>query len=328
MTHRRIHLAALMAVAMVWPATHSLAQSPGQEDAQQGQAPVTFNLDFPGGPLSEFLAAVRSAHPRANIVAPEAANDFPIPPMQLRSINLQAAIQLIEGNVDLPTGQVARLGVQSFPILGSFDPAIRVWYDLSTHSPWGELKSSVWSLSENLSAGRTSEDLLGAVQVALATFPVESNIRYHEPTSLLIVRGTAEQLALVDKTLAQLQGDVNRSSSIAKTLRSQIQVIETQLIESRAHLRVAEKRVEVARNEFVAKSTAAEDEIKNGTASPLDIETWLGEAELKLIEAEADFEIAQNELRQISMLLDERKADLAAITQSDDNSSSNRGSLR
>lgn len=317
MTHRKTQLAALAAVSLTLsaaPALPALAQHADQQNAQQGQTPTIFNLNFPGGPLSEFLAAVRSAHPGANIVAPEAADDFPLPPMQLRNITLEAAMQLIEGNENLPSGQTARLGVQSFPIRGSFDPAIRVWHDVTTQSRWGELKSSVWSLAENLSSGRSSEDLLGAVQVALATFPVESNIRYHEPTSLLIVRGTEEQLSLVDQTLSQLRGDVNRAANGAQAIRGLIRNLESELIESQAHLRVAEKRVQLVRNEFAAKTRSAEDQVKNGAASEYDVEMWLGEAELRLVEAEADFEIAQNQVRQLVMRLDEESKRLESLT--------------
>lgn len=304
------------AVVMVLPCSPmALAQSDRAPSEGSGDAPRVFNLDFPGGSLDAFLSAVRDAHPQANIVAPPDAAAFPIPPMKLRNITLQAAMQLIEGSAELPTGQEARLAVKGFPVLGSWDPAIRVQYDVSRQSRWGELKSSVWSLAENLMRGRASEDVLGAVQVALATFPVESTIRFHEPTSLLIVRGTEAQLELVDKTLGQLRGDVRRQSGEAEMLRVEINTLESDLIESQARLRVAQKRADVARSEFAAKAKAAKDQVESGQASAVDVEMWLGEAELKLVEAEADLEIWQNKARQIAMRLEavrERLDEIAA----------------
>jgi len=296
-------LTAMTVIAFALPPAAS-AQPGGKTPGGADNAPHVFDLDFPGGSLDAFLDAVRSAHPEANIVAPPEASDFPIPPMKLRNITLQAAMQLIEGSAELPSGHEAHIGVEGFPVFDSWDPAIRVDHSGSRQSRWGEQQSSVWSLAEHLTGGRASEDVLGAVQVALATFPVESTIRFHEPTSLLIVRGTEAQLELVDKTLAQLRGDVRRQSGEAELLRHEISTLESELIESQARLRVAQKRADVARSEFAAKAKAGKDQIESGAASAVDVEGWLGEAELKLVEAEADLEITQNKARQIAMRLE------------------------
>ncbi len=312
----RRHLAKIFVLVSIASACAAplFAQAPGQDGRQPTNSPPLFNLDFPGGELNAFLEAVRTAHPGANVVSPQDAASFPIPPMQLRNITLEAAMRLLEGTAELPDGREARIGIAPIGVSGSWDPAVRVKYEVSTRSRWGELQSSVWSLTETISSNRSADDVLGAVQVALATFPVESTIRFHEPTSLLIVRGTEAQLQLVDKTLGQLRGDTSRSSSEADSFGALIRSLESQLIETQARLRVAQKREEVARKAFVAKSDDAQAQLKSGAMSPVAAESWIGEAELELVEAEAEHQIAQEELRQLSMRLKDARDYLSKIT--------------
>ncbi|MGD9691771.1 MAG: hypothetical protein AB7G17_02930 [Phycisphaerales bacterium] len=165
--------------------------------------PATFDLDFPGGSLAGYVAAIRKAQPKANIVVSPGSDRAPVPELQLRDVTAGAAMKAIGFHQQRSDGTMHALQISATPIAGSSEEVIRAVYEDSATRQW-ETKARVWSLAGLLQQGATSEELLTAIEAALSVYNRDSMLKYHEPTSLLIVRGDEQQLALIDQTVDQI----------------------------------------------------------------------------------------------------------------------------
>ena len=160
---------------------------------------VWFDLDFPGGTVNEYVAAIRRAHPTANIVVLAGAGVWGVPPMQLRNVTVRAALGAIRQEVELPSGVRSALMVEESAVVGNPESVFTLSF-VGREAP-RPVRTRVWSIAEHILNGVAPEDLFGAVEVALALDPGEAQIRYHEPTALLIVRAAPAQLDVVEETL-------------------------------------------------------------------------------------------------------------------------------
>lgn len=249
-----------------------------------------FDLDFAGGSLEQYISAVRKAHGAANIVLVGDYKDIAVPAVTLRHVTLDAATRLIGGSIE-SVDRNEYVKVEPVMIEGSSDRAYRV--SAMTHDRSSAATSAVWSVAENINAGFKIDDLLGAVQVALSTFPTKATIRFHEPTSLLIVRGTKEQIALTSETLGQLKGDALRQVDMLESLRNRIRSLEAFREKAEIEVRIAAKRHEVAKKTLELEEKGL---IELGIETERDQHRRLAPLELEVIETEAKLRMAQTEL--------------------------------
>lgn len=174
---------------------------PAQPADRPPAAPL-FDVSFPGGNVKEYLEAVRRAHPGARVVIMPGVERFPMPPVDLQSVTLDAAIRVAADRQDYSIG---KLNAQAFPVEGANELLYRVWLETRGYDP----RSGVWSLSALLDTGKPHglkpEDVLSAVQTALSLFDTPATVKYHQETQLLLARGSQDQIDQIGKVLAELE---------------------------------------------------------------------------------------------------------------------------
>ncbi len=217
-----------------------------------------FDLDFPGGTLEQYLDAIRKAHPGSNVKLSDESKTARIPAMKLNGVTLGAAVKLVNGDTLNTAGDTVIIWNTPVKIAGRIERAYRLGVTIMIEASAkgkGEKssdqqikggRSNVWSLRDLVDAGMKMDDVLGAVRVALKTIDKPSQIRLHEPTSLLIVRGTKEQLELVDQTVSAMAEDVRKRSGKGEWTAEQIDDLQGELVKAQVERRIAEKRLEIS----------------------------------------------------------------------------------
>jgi hypothetical protein len=263
---------------------------------QRDTAATLFSVDFPGGTVGELADAIRDANENATIVVSEDAASWSVPALQLRRIDLFSAARLIEqvASSPLPTPD-SRLSVAASRIPGTNDVAISLSVGRAVSLEERKIGTRTWSVREHLNGGLPADDLLSAVQAMVETEPGDSTIRFHEPTALLIIRGSEAQLTLVSDGLEQLRAEVRQDQNRADTVLDDIAQIEDRLVEARGELRIAEKQVEVAR----ASLKQMQDAVSEGVAPAVAV----AEAELQVVRADAEFEVAARRVQRFTEAL-------------------------
>lgn len=165
---------------------------------------ATFNLDFPGGTVADYAAAVRAACPGANIVMLSGAEKASVPAMTFRDVTVEAAMRAIEADRANPDGSRSALLVRGIEIGGSPEGVYKIELE-SLGQAKSEAVVCVWSLAPMLAAGVKIEDALSAVEAALGVDERPTKIKYHEATNLLIVRATEQQHKLINAVIHEVE---------------------------------------------------------------------------------------------------------------------------
>lgn len=168
------------------------------------QTEARIDLDFPGGTVAQFIAAVRALAPESNIViSPAEVGESELAPIKLTRVQVHDALKTLE-NVQWPDG-VSRLSTAQ-----QGEVTIIGWREPKPQGGPATPMSSVWSLREMIDAGMKVEDVLSAVEavIALQKEPVE--VKYHKETALLLVRGTPEQIGAILQVIDRLRDEARR----------------------------------------------------------------------------------------------------------------------
>jgi hypothetical protein len=168
-------------------------------------SPPTFSIDFPGGTVAEYLAAIRKAFPGANIVGSAGLEKYTIPPITLTHVTIHGALEPLEIIVKPPSANTPRVRVMIDNDVAS------VWLDsfigpgqfVREHAP---LQTLVWNSKVLTMRGTvTVPDITGAIDTALSVFTdPKPEVRIHEQTGILVVRGTEAQLDAAREVIDQL----------------------------------------------------------------------------------------------------------------------------
>lgn len=169
-------------------------------------------LKFPGGTVADYVKALSGAG-SFNIVVRESAQMVPVPPIELTSADADAAVKILSGlaAADRPADivTVQRAGG------GRDDAALPVYVvDRQTSNSAPPLNASrAMSLVENVSdlveSGLKPDDILQAIETAVLLFNDEAKapeIRFHEPTGLIIARGRGEHIEAIAMVVNGLRG--------------------------------------------------------------------------------------------------------------------------
>ena len=252
-----------------------------------------FDIQFPGGRLSEYVDTLRQARPdgAANIVVMPNARNLPIPPITLVAVTVQAAMEILEGPYELDDGRRAEVSVRSYNIGDSPDLVMKVIAEFEFHS----IRSAVWSVEEALANGQTAEELLGAIEAVVSLFNKKADISFHPPTRLLIARGTDEQLDLVREALDQLIRGAEHRHEELTSLHEQIYDLEADQFRYAAEMNVAQKETSVAK--------AFLDRMVRSREADAVSQEEVAQAELQVTRAEAERIMHDQELRRIKARL-------------------------
>lgn len=223
----------------------ALAQENSQQQQQgQPQAAIRISVDFAGGTVAEYVTALRKAQAKqpVNIVVTPEAEDLPVPPAKLIEVPIEAAVHMLEGDYPAPEGGFARINVDAFSRLGE---ARHTLLKVSASVNFRNLHTSVWSVAEDLAAGLSAEEMLAAVEAVLSVFPNESNLKFHEATGLLILRGTEEQIAVVEEALERLHDGIAWRENQQEILHDRMAPLKSELQKTEIELRVARQELNV-----------------------------------------------------------------------------------
>ena len=233
------HLIVALA-AMAWAVPGLQIEARGQADGGRSASHVLVDVEFSGGDAMGYIEALRAASGEVNIVvdSPEAVAGVSMAPVKLSSVQLSAALELLQDregqspdgrNVMLTvrTRQVDRGGSRG--VYGNPLYQVSCTFYGSIFEDSIEEISGVWTVADLLASEMASADMLTAIETALALFsdgakPPE--MRFHEPTGLLIARGEEEQLEVIDNIIAELRSTVmlrenaQRSRAASKRLEA------------------------------------------------------------------------------------------------------------
>lgn len=190
----RLVLPALLAAIVSAPV---LARQASPQSAQPNSAASTevrSSIRFPGGTVAEYVAAVARGFPGGNIAVAPGVETVRVAPVELTKVNINEAV------FALPTLCESPVSVDWFGNTAMVDGVAAKKRQADTRS----LVLKVWSMAELLSRIK-SEDALSAIQVALDMAGPGAEVKFHADTTLLIVRGSAEQIDAVQQTISRLE---------------------------------------------------------------------------------------------------------------------------
>jgi hypothetical protein len=181
-------------------------------------ADLSLTIDFPGGTVAEYLELVRTASGFDNVVVgSDAILALKMPRVKVRRITGTAAVLLLQtlrfdtnGNsvrmtVDTVPGDPDGVGIDALPVLVvDLDPSSQ------NVIPSEAVRTEVVNLSAfQKYEPNTVKELLGAIEVGigLEKRPTPIEVKLHEGTGLLFVRGTDSDLRLVTETINAFIGD-------------------------------------------------------------------------------------------------------------------------
>jgi hypothetical protein len=229
------------------------------------------SVSFKGGKLPEFVDALRSATSEpVNIALQGEAAGIQVEPMELRNVSVGAALHAALG------GGVGRIttepdGTQSQVMLRSIDspdgtsaPVYSVSREIMGRArPRTERMVDVYSIQSLLQGGgakdQTTRVVLTAIESAVNLAQEEGEpqpeIKYHQDSGLLLVRGTGPQLALVGQVVKRMISDQEQRAAIESQRRMRS-------IDRRAGLQKAEIRARLADSQYGRMA----DELKRAQA--------------------------------------------------------------
>jgi len=203
-------LAAFLVPASVTAALVSPTLEPLEEEWEDPICrPV--NIQFAGGSATEYVDAVTRASGFTNVLFDrERLALLGVPPASLRRVSVEAALRII---ADAPLMSdrgpmvIELYMVEGEPEEGTL-PAVRLMAfavepeDGPGRDPAPEI-GAFW-IGGRIERGVTVEDLGGLIELSLdlAGIPGDIAMRYHEQTEILLVRGSPQQIDLIEQILA------------------------------------------------------------------------------------------------------------------------------
>ena len=200
--------------------------------------PVFVTLSFQGGSLADFVAAIRKAEPKANILGAAGASSAVLPAMEIRGAGLT---QVLEGACAVASGPMQ---VRMKEFRGPGESVFSIVAGLPSGSPTSGGKpsgidtvtmpmksdrndvSEVHSLNRLLDpkdgSGFAVTTVLSAIETAVGGEGQLTTLKFHKESGLLIVRGAPDQIQLVQAVLASLERDVvdRRKQELARKAAS------------------------------------------------------------------------------------------------------------
>lgn len=190
----------------------TLISLPAISQSQESAPPEPIRLikmNFPGGTAVDYVAAVRKAYGDLNVfLAPEAAQ-VPMPAVELTNVTASTALQLLhDRRVNVSGSSIQLLYDEVASESGEAERVFNIQARVSGRNADFTARTQVWSVAGILASGMKSDDVLSAIETALQMISKDvpgAQIRFHQSTGLLIVRGSHEQLESIQQVLTMLE---------------------------------------------------------------------------------------------------------------------------
>ena len=279
-------------------APQTWGQEPGDAEAQ-----AVIDLQFSGGTIAEYVAAIRDAAGDVNIVlATPEVRDIPLPPIELQSVAINSAIQLVAGEMQANNRTPLNVYVEE---LDPKDDRARPIFRVSAYrrGPAPKKRSRdvrVWTLADLLNIDPSEvrcphcgyddelegKAILTAVETAVGLLDEKlqpAEIRYHEATTLLVASGDKQQLAAIRSVVQGLRQGIALQREAAKdTCEGSLEQAERQTRELEAQLQEKTKLLEGLQPD--QKAALKDRQRLSGEVDALRYELWLKENRIKSLE--------------------------------------------
>ena len=191
------------------------------------------DVQFSGGTVADYIAALRKADAAANVVLIPPASEVQLPTIELKCASINAAVYLLNdllvphpsGLAKLQVGSVDRRQADESQIYtvgamlnkpGRNDPAAN-----TLNAP---LETRVWSIADLLDNHELqAEQILSAIEGGLDLLKDEykpAQIRFHADTGLIIASGHSAQVGIIHEIIHNLwearQQQVERSRPLSE----------------------------------------------------------------------------------------------------------------
>ena len=195
---------------------------PAQEEVRKvGPAPqatpVVVTLSFKGGTLAEFVAALRAAEPKANIVVATAAAGAKVPAIELRGAGLgqalDAACVAAEAAYPVRVNDFQGPGEPVYSVTAAAPTMMSGTVPMTVKA---EDSTQVFSLNRltegdprlGSGEGMKVETILSAIEAGTSDEATKIVLRYHRDSGLLFLRGSRAQTSMVKDLLSNLERDL------------------------------------------------------------------------------------------------------------------------
>jgi hypothetical protein len=185
---------------------------------------VIDHLAFPGGTLEDYAQAIRGNLPLVNIVVMPEARSLPVPPVELHTVGVDQALDLLEGESYPDERTIVRITVRQIGVAPGAgeptNPVFRISAEKHSRGRPAATEVQVWTVAALLSKELPAEAILTAIEtsvdLASGTYgPAE--VRFHEATGLIIACGYTEQLDAIDCVIDRLQESAAQRQGAADT---------------------------------------------------------------------------------------------------------------
>lgn len=193
-------------------------------------ADQTVTMQFAGGTLAEFVAALRKSQPKANIVLATVAGSAQVPALELKNAGIEQALEgaamAAEADFDVRVKEFKGVGWPVYSIVAYESSRGAATTATGAVEPKGPMQH-VFTLNELTDKQPldvepfTVKTILGALRLATEDQRDPPSIRYHEDSGLLLVRGTREQLQVVEQLLSTMRRDLADRMQRAQQLELQ-----------------------------------------------------------------------------------------------------------
>ncbi|MBP8301820.1 MAG: hypothetical protein KA020_15730 [Planctomycetes bacterium] len=215
-------LFALTALPIVAQDNHEPHEAPAR--------PVVLTATFGGGTMAEFVAVLRAAEPRANVLVAAAAAQAKLPRIELRGAGLDQALEgacaVAEADFQVRSVQFPGQGEPVFSIVAGAAPKPAGGAGAGSgaaNAAKPDLSTQVFSLNRLTDgdprsglAGLNVDTILSAIAASSGDEARPAELRFHRESGLLFVRGSRAQLSLVKDLLTNLERDQNERRMQAK----------------------------------------------------------------------------------------------------------------
>lgn len=231
-------------------------------DPDRSESGPLIDLNFNGGTVAAYIEALRKAAGAVNIVVAPEGEGIDVPAVRLTRVSIEGALKVLDdrrghtarggsGLYQLGTGRIGPDDSGGTPIfvvraesLGR-DPIV---------APLAQ-SSAVWAVSDVLESGVKPEDILTAVETALAMIGAPAagadggkarggpdaaepaQLRFHAATGLLLGRGTGEHISAINEVVSSARAAASqRTTSPLMRTQSRVRELTEQLANCMARL--------------------------------------------------------------------------------------------
>ena len=223
-------LTALLLLAPLALSTVSaVAQDAPATSQRRRAAPtaVTVSLKFAGGTMADFVAAVRADQSKANIVLATQARNAQVPAMVLKSAGLEQALEgacmAAAADYDVRVKEFRGSGEPVYSIVAQKRHSNTAEQVLPADHDSQQWVSSLNELTSERVSGMKAMDvatILSAIELALSDEKKAPSLRFHKDSGLLLVRGSREQISVVEQVLGTLSRDMDQQERRQKSKRA------------------------------------------------------------------------------------------------------------